>query len=81
MENNLHGDLERIFREVFEDQKLTLKDEMTARDVEKWDSLTHVALVVAVEEFFHVKFRNAEIARLKCVGDLKKLVTKYNKMS
>ena len=48
-----------------------------AGDIDKWDSLTHINLIVEVEKTFGTKFRNGEIARLQCVGDLKRLVKKY----
>jgi acyl carrier protein len=46
----------------------------TARDVEEWDSLSHIRLMVAVERKFNVKFKNSEIEALKRVGDLVALV-------
>ena len=44
---------------------------------ERWDSLTHITFIVEVEKRFGIKFRNAEIARLQCIGDLKRLVDKH----
>ena len=64
-------------RTVFKQDNLVLDDATTASDVERWDSLTHIQFIVAVEKACAVKFRNAEIARLRCVGDLKKLVAKH----
>ena len=73
----IQEELQRIFRRVFEDETLVITDEMTAEDIAKWDSLTHITLIVEVEKFFGVKFRNSEIARLLCIGDLKRLIAKY----
>jgi acyl carrier protein len=50
---------------------------MSAADIDGWDSLAHIDLIVAVEKTFAVKLRNAEIARLHCIGDLKKLLVKH----
>ena len=46
----------------------------TASDIEEWDSLSHIRLIVAVERKFNVKFKNSEIEELKRVGDLVALV-------
>jgi acyl carrier protein len=46
----------------------------TAEDIEEWDSLSHIRLMVAVERKFNVKFKNSEIEALKRVGDLVTLV-------
>lgn len=77
MSNPIHERIQAVARTVFQDPRLELKDETTAPDVEKWDSLNHIAFVVAVEKEFGVKFRNAEVARMKCIGDLKALVQKH----
>lgn len=62
--------LTAIFREVFNDSAITLRDEMTANDVENWDSLTHMIMISKVEEGFGVKFRLKELNKLKQVGDI-----------
>jgi len=51
-----------------------LAEATTANDIEEWDSLSHIRLVVAVERKFGVKFSNAEIESLKSVGDLVSLI-------
>ena len=73
----IHATIQDIARQVFSTPDLVLTDETTANDVERWDSLTHITFIVEVEKRFGVKFRNAEIARLQNVGDLKKLVAKH----
>ena len=59
-----------IFREVFSDNNIVINDEMTANDVENWDSLTHMLMITKVEETFGVKFKLKELNKLKQVGDL-----------
>ncbi len=59
-----------IFRDVFGDNNLVINDEMTAADVENWDSLTHMLMITKVEEEFGVKFRLKELNKLKKVGDI-----------
>ena len=57
-----------VFREVFDDPALLLNDQMTAEDVEGWDSLAHINLIVAIEKRLGVRFATAEISRLKDDG-------------
>ncbi|NMB82130.1 MAG: acyl carrier protein [Ignavibacteria bacterium] len=57
-----------------------LKDETIAPEVPGWDSLNHINIILAVEEKFKVKFKSYELLRLKCVGDLQKMLdSKLNK--
>ena len=60
--------MREIFREVFEDPDLEISDEMTANDVEQWDSLEHINLIIATENNFKIKFTTAEMSRLKGSG-------------
>jgi acyl carrier protein len=64
--------LTQVFREVFDDQALELRDTMVASDVRGWDSLHHVKLVVAIERAFAVKFSNREIVSWRNVGDMRR---------
>lgn len=68
--------MQTVFRDIFDDDGLVLRTDMTAADVESWDSLTHINLIVAIEREFHVKFTTAEVTSLKNVGDLAALVEK-----
>ena len=63
-----------IFRQVFDDPEIILSKETTANDVDGWDSLSHVNLILAVENHFGVEFSNREITKLKNVGDLIELI-------
>jgi acyl carrier protein len=58
-----------IFREVFDDDGLVVTPEMTADDIEEWDSLSHIRLIVAHEIQFGVKFKTTELSDLKNVGN------------
>lgn len=64
--------LTQIFLDVFDLDALTLRDDMTAQDIEEWDSLNHVKLVVAIEHGFNVKFSTREITGWKNVGDMRR---------
>lgn len=67
--------LTSVFQEVFSDNSLMLDDEMTANDVEKWDSLTHMLMISTVEEQFGVRFKLKELNKLKKVGDIIDVLT------
>lgn len=62
--------LNGIFREVFDDDTLEIAPEMTANDVDGWDSLSHVNLIVAVEARFNIRFSQKELLTFRNVGDL-----------
>lgn len=66
----LQARLNRIFCEVFDDEDIRITPEMTANDVDGWDSLSHVNLIVAVESKFDIRFSRKEIVSLKNVSDL-----------
>jgi acyl carrier protein len=68
--NEIVEKLTAVFQEVFSDSSLELNDDMTANDVEKWDSLTHMLMISTVEEHFGVKFKLKELNKLKKVGDI-----------
>lgn len=63
-----------IFRDVFDDEGITLTEATTAADIEDWDSLTHITLLAAVEEEFDVKFGMKAVQNLKNVGELAELI-------
>ena len=66
--------LNRVFQQVFDDDELQIDRQTSAKDVEGWDSLMHVTLIVNVEKAFNVKFSSSEVAALKDVGDLLDLI-------
>jgi acyl carrier protein len=70
---SIDGILQRvadIMSDTFDLDDLKVKRQTTAGDIEEWDSLTHVRLIVAIERAFKIKFSNAEIERLGNVGEL-----------
>jgi acyl carrier protein len=68
--------LHSIFRDVFQDETLVITPQTSALDIEAWDSLLHVSLVMEVESRFKVRFSTAEVAYLQTVGDLVALIDK-----
>ena len=59
-----------IMMDVFDIDQLSITEATTAHDIEEWDSLSHIRLIVAIERAFKIRFTNAEIESLKDVGDL-----------
>ena len=63
-----------ILQDVFDDDSLQATPELTAADVEEWDSLNHVRLILTIERAFGIKFAAAEVSNLKNVGELMRLI-------
>lgn len=66
--------LNPIFREVFKDDNMEISPEMTANDVDGWDSFSHATLIVAIETRFNINFALKEAMSFKNVGDLIKSI-------
>lgn len=76
---NIINEIEEIFRDILDEESLTLTPETTANDVDGWDSLTHIQLIVAIEKKYKIKFSSKEILSWKNVGELiNSLQTKIN---
>ena len=67
---DVQKELNAIFCEVFDDKDIIINPGMTANDVDGWDSLSHVNLIVAVESRFNITFSQKELLTFKNVGDL-----------
>lgn len=66
--------LTNVFKEVFDDETIVLSDELTANDVDAWDSLSHVNLIIAIEIAFDIEFKQSEILNFANVGELKQCI-------
>ena len=64
----------KIFRDVLDDDELIIKDETNSDDIEDWDSLEHINLVVAMEKKFNLKFNLKEVGTLANVGEMVDLI-------
>lgn len=72
--DTIYARLTDIFHDVFDDESIVVAAQLTAADVDEWDSLTHIRLVLAVEKKFGLKFSAAEVGRLKNVGEFVSMI-------
>jgi len=75
--NNRLQELTKIFIEVFGDENIVLDYETSSSDIDKWDSLNNMHLIVAIEDFYKIRFELKEIQSLQNVGELCEFVDKY----
>ena len=75
--NNRLQELTKIFIEVFGDESIVLEYETSSSDIDKWDSLNNMHLIVAIEDFYKIRFELKEIQSLQNVGELCEFVDKY----
>jgi acyl carrier protein len=73
-EPQVYARLTQIFEDVFDEDSIQLTSELTAKDVDGWDSLAHIRLILTIERAFKVKFSTSEIGKLQNVGELVALI-------
>jgi acyl carrier protein len=67
---DIRSEVQDVFRSLFEDDDIVIDDDTTAADIEGWDSLNNVKLMIQIERKFGFRFKTVEIAGLKNVGEL-----------
>ncbi|MEG3030546.1 MAG: acyl carrier protein [Oscillospiraceae bacterium] len=72
----IFDELTVIFRDIFDDEEIQLTEATTAQDIEDWDSLEQINLLVAIEKKFNIKFKIEDVSHLANVGDMASLVAK-----
>jgi acyl carrier protein len=70
----IYAHLTTLFQDVFDDDSILVAPELTAKDVDGWDSLTHIRLMLSIEKTFRIKFSTSEIGKLENVGALVALI-------
>ena len=68
--NEILNQVQAIFCDVLDNEDIVLSNETTANDIEEWDSLSHIQLIVAIEKNFKLKFTSLEIMKWKNVGEM-----------
>lgn len=68
--NEILEKLNNVFIDVFDDEDIKISDATTADDIDDWDSLEHINLIVAVEQEFKIKFNMNEVTNMKNVGEM-----------
>ena len=68
--SELVSNLTAVFRKVFNNDSLILTDELTANDVDNWDSLSHMLLITEIENTFSIKFKLKDLNKMRKVGDM-----------
>lgn len=71
--------VQEIFRDVLDNEDIVLTNETTADDIEEYDSLSHIQLIVAIEKKFNIKFSAIDIIAWDNVGELIDCILKYLK--
>lgn len=66
--------LNEVFRDVFDDEDITVTEATTADDIEDWDSLEHINLLAAVEQEFGMKFNMGQVVSMKNVGEMAEII-------
>jgi acyl carrier protein len=72
--------LTTIYRKVLNDETIVLKDEMTANDIENWDSLSHMLLIAESEKEFSIRFKLKELNKMRNVGDMVSIILEKSLM-
>ncbi len=68
--NQILADVQEIFREVLDNEEIEINFETVADDIEEWDSLSHIQLIVAIEKQFKIKFNSKDLMEWITVGDM-----------
>ena len=74
--NNIKEKLQSVFVDVFDDEDLRISNSTNSDDIEEWDSLNHIALVLSIEKCFNIRFMTGEVLSLKDVGEMIQLLEK-----
>ena len=70
----IYARLADIFEDVFDEDSIQVTPELSAKDVDGWDSLNHIRLILTIEKAFKIKFSTSEIGKLENVGELVALI-------
>ena len=69
-------EINEILKDIFSNEDLNITRDFSAADIEGWDSLTNIKIIVAIEKNFQVRFSAAQIADFKCIGDIEESIVR-----
>ncbi|MBR1751506.1 MAG: acyl carrier protein [Ruminococcus sp.] len=78
-DKELYKRLNEVFRDVFDDDDITVDEDTTADDIDDWDSIEHITLIGAVEDEFSVRFKMGEVSGMKNVGEMAAIIRERGK--
>jgi acyl carrier protein len=70
----IYAKLTEIFEDVFDEDSIAVTPELSAKNVEGWDSVNHIRLMLTIEKAFKIKFSTSEVGKLENVGELVALI-------
>lgn len=73
---NIMLEVQEIFREVFDDEEIVLTEEMPSADLEDWDSIEHINIVLQLEQHFGIKVDMGEMVELNTIGNIVNIIEK-----
>ena len=76
IKEEVYEKLNAVFRDVFDDETISISENMTANDIEGWDSLVNITLIECIEEEFGIKFSMREILAVRNIGEMVSLILK-----
>ena len=79
--NNIKEKLQSVFVDVFDDEDLRISNSTNSDDIEEWDSLNHIALVLSIEKCFNIRFITGEVLSLKDVGEMIQLLEEKTRIN
>ncbi len=74
MDKEIYERLNNVFRDIFDDETIEVNANTTSSDIEDWDSLEHINLIVAIEQEFGMKFNMNEVTTMKNVGEMVEII-------
>ena len=74
MDKEIYERLNNVFRDIFDDETIEVNESTTSSDIEDWDSLEHINLIVAIEQEFGMKFNMNEVTTMKNVGEMVEII-------
>lgn len=72
--DSIREKIQEVFRSVFNKPDLVLTDDITTEDIEEWDSMAHISVIIALEQSFNIKFATTEIPEMQSAGAIDSII-------